>query len=253
MRIRAGTSGWSYKEWKGFFYPEKLAAKDMLRYYAERFPSVEVNNTFYRMPNPESLQAWAAEVPDDFRFVLKAPQRITHIGRLKGVEDAVKFLLRTAGAMGEKLGPFLVQLPPNFRKDVPRLRDFLALLESPTRAGFEFRHSSWHDDEVYAALRERGAAWCVADTGEPDDPPFLATADWGYLRLRRVEYTEADLAAWAERVGKQAWSDVYVFFKHEEAGTGPRLAARFLELCGVRPGAAPSTNGRTSSDSDSQT
>src|SRR5689334_10663145 len=175
MRIRAGTSGWSYKEWKGYFYPKKLAAKDMLRYYAERFPSVEVNNTFYRMPNPESLQAWTAEVPDGFRFVLKAPHRITHIGRLKGVEDAVKFLLRTASAMGEKLGPFLVQLPPNFRKDVPRLRDFLALLESPARAAFEFRHSSWHDDEVYAALRERGAAWCVADTGEPDDPPFLAT------------------------------------------------------------------------------
>ena len=236
MRIRAGTSGWSYKEWKGFFYPEKLAAKDMLRYYGERFATVEVNNTFYRMPNPETLQSWAAEVPDEFRFVLKASKRITHDSRLKGAEDSVKYLLRTAGALGPKLGPFLVQLPPNMKKDVVRLRDFLALLETPTRAAFEFRHSSWFDEEVYAALRERGAAWCVADTGEPDDPPFLSTSDWGYLRLRRVVYEEQDLKAWAERVQNQGWSEAYVFFKHEDAGTGPKLASRFLELCGSAGG-----------------
>src|SRR5439155_3409069 len=203
MRIRVGTSGWSYKEWKGHFYPEKLAAKDMLHYYAERFPTVEVNNTFYRMPNPATLESWSAEVPSDFAFVLKASKRITHDKRLKEVGDSVAYLLRTAAALGPKLGPFLLQLPPNMKKDVPRLRDFLALLETPARAAFEFRHVSWFDDEVYAALRERGAAWCVADTGEEGDPPFVSTADWGYMRLRRVEYTTDDLRSGADRVRGQ--------------------------------------------------
>ncbi|HTK68748.1 MAG TPA: DUF72 domain-containing protein [Candidatus Eisenbacteria bacterium] len=229
MRIRAGTSGWSYKEWKGHFYPEKLAAKDMLRYYAEHFATVEVNNTFYRMPNLTTLEAWAAEVPEDFSFVIKATKRITHDKRLKDVQDSVDYLLRTAGTLGSKLGPFLVQLPPNMKKDVPRLRDFLAGLTA--RAAFEFRHSSWHDDEVYSALRERNMAWCIADTGEPDDPPFVSTADWGYFRLRRVVYEEADLKTWADRVRGETWKEAFVFFKHEDAGTGPKLAARFLELC----------------------
>lgn len=229
MRIRAGTSGWSYKEWKGHFYPEKLAAKDMLRYYAEHFPTVEVNNTFYRMPNLTTLEAWAAEVPEDFSFVLKATKQITHLKRLKDAQDSVDYLLRTAGTLGSKLGPFLVQLPPNMKKDVPRLRDFLAGLAA--RAAFEFRHASWHDDEVYSTLRERNMAWCVADTGEPDDPPFVSTADWGYFRLRRVVYEEADLKAWADRVRGESWKEAFVFFKHEDAGTGPKLATRFLELC----------------------
>ncbi|HTM00259.1 MAG TPA: DUF72 domain-containing protein, partial [Candidatus Omnitrophota bacterium] len=148
MKIRAGTSGWSYKEWKGFFYPEKLAAKDMLRFYAGQFPTVEVNNTFYRMPNLATLEGWAAEVPDDFSFVLKASKRITHDKRLGDVADSVEYLLRTAATLGPKLGPFLVQLPPNMKKDVQRLRDFLPLL-GRARAAFEFRHASWHDDEVY--------------------------------------------------------------------------------------------------------
>jgi uncharacterized protein YecE (DUF72 family) len=165
--------------------------------------------------------------------VLKAPKRITHEGRLKGVEDSVEYLLRTAVGLRPKLGPFLVQLPPNMKKDVPRLCDFLALLGSGARAAFEFRNASWFDDEVYAALRERGAAWCAADTGEEGDPPFVSTADWGYMRLRRVEYTEDDLRAWADRVRGQAWGEAFVFFKHEDEGTGPRLAARFMELCGA--------------------
>ncbi|HLQ66914.1 MAG TPA: DUF72 domain-containing protein [Candidatus Limnocylindrales bacterium] len=230
MRIRAGTSGWSYKEWKGYFYPEKLAAKDMLRYYGERFSTVEVNNTFYRMPNTTTLENWSAEVPEDFAFVLKTSKGITHEKRLNDVADRVEYLIRTAGTLGAKLGPFLVQLPPNFKKDVPRLRDFLALL-GPARAAFEFRHASWFEDEVYAALRERNAAWCVADTGEEGDPPFVSTADWGYLRLRRVEYGEGDLQSWADKVRGQTWNEAFVFFKHEDAGTGPKLAARFLELC----------------------
>jgi uncharacterized protein YecE (DUF72 family) len=234
MRIRAGTSGWSYKEWKGHFYPEKLAAKDMLHYYAERFSTVEVNNTFYRMPNLATLEGWSAQVPDDFSFVLKASKRITHEKRLKDCADSVDYLLRTAATLGSKLGPFLVQLPPNMKKDLPRLVEFLPLL-GRARAAFEFRHPSWYDDEVYAALRERGMAWCVADTGEEGDPPFVSTADWGYMRLRRVEYGESDLQAWADRVRQQSWSEAYVFFKHEDAGTGPRLAARFLELCALPP------------------
>lgn len=234
MRIRAGTSGWSYKEWKGYFYPEKLAAKNMLRYYGERFSTVEVNNTFYRMPNASTLENWAGEVPDDFAFVLKAPKRITHERRLKDVGDSVDYLLRTAVALRPKLGPFLVQLPPSMKKDVPRLREFLSLLGSSDRAAFEFRHVSWFDDEVYAALRERNAAWCVAETGEEGDPPFVATADWGYLRLRRVEYSDDDLRSWADRVRSQSWGETFVFFKHEEAGTGPKLAARFMELCEPR-------------------
>jgi len=225
-----GTSGFSYPAWRGTFYPEKLPAKGMLRYYAERFPTVEVNNTFYRMPNLATLEGWAAEVPDDFSFVLKASKRITHDKRLNDVGDSVEYLLRTAATLGSKLGPFLVQLPPSMKKDLPRLRDFLPLL-GRARAAFEFRHPSWFEDDVYAALRECNAAWCVADTGEEGDPPFVSTADWGYLRLRRVEYGEEDVRTWARRVREQPWGDAYVFFKHEDAGTGPRLAAQFLDFC----------------------
>ena len=228
MHVRAGTSGWSYKEWKGPFYPEKLAAKDMLRFYAGRFSTVEVNNTFYRMPKVEVLDGWAAEVPDGFAFVLKASQRITHFQRLKNVEDAVGYLLRTAATLGSKLGPFLVQLPPTMKKDAACLREFLALMP-PRSVALECRHASWFDDEVYAALREREAAWCIADTGEEGDPPLVATADWGYLRLRRVAYEERDLREWAARVQGQGWKEAFVFFKHEDAGTGPRLAASFLD------------------------
>jgi uncharacterized protein YecE (DUF72 family) len=230
--MRAGTSGWSYKEWKGHFYPEKLAAKDMLRFYASRFPTVEVNNTFYRMPKQETIEGWAAEVPDDFSFVLKASKRITHERRLQDVGDSVDYLMTNAASLGAKLGPFLVQLPPYLRKDVPRLREFLALLPEGRRAAVEFRHASWFDDEVYAALRERGAALCVADTGEEGDAPLLATAGWGYLRLRQVKYGEDDLRSWADRIRAQDWSEAFVFFKHEDEATGPKLAARFIELWG---------------------
>ena len=230
MRIRVGTSGYSYPEWKGHFYPEKLAAKDMLRYYAERFKTVEINNTFYRMPSESVLKGWAAAVPEDFAFVLKASRRITHDKRLQDVGDSVSYLIKNAGVLGERLGPFLFQLPPFVKKDLPRLRDFLALLPDEVRAAVEFRHISWFDDEVYQALRERRAALCVADTGEEGDAPLVATADWGYLRLRRVAYAESDLKAWADRILGQAWSEAFVFFKHEDEATGPKLAARFTEL-----------------------
>lgn len=230
MRMRVGTSGWSYKEWKGHFYPEKLAAKDMLRYYAGHFSTVEVNNTFYRMPRQNTLESWAADVPDDFSFVLKASQRITHMRRLQDVGEPVDYLVRNAASLGAKLGPFLVQLPPYVRKDVPKLREFLNLLPAGMRAALEFRHASWFDDEVYTALGERDAALCVADTGEESDAPFVSTGSWGYFRLRRMEYRDDDLRAWAERIRERNWSEAFVFFKHEDEATGPRLAARFMEL-----------------------
>ena len=228
MRVLAGTSGFSYKEWKGSFYPEDLSADRMLAYYAERLPAVEINNTFYRMPKPALLESWAAEVAPEFRFVLKASQRITHFKRLKDTGSEVEYFFGVASTLGERLGPVLVQLPPNLKKDLPRLEAFLATLPPSARPAFEFRHASWFEDDVFAALRSKGAALCVAEDEELATP-LVATAAWGYLRLRRQDYDAAAVAAWADRVRGQTWSEAYVFFKHEDAGAGPRLASQFLE------------------------
>ena len=245
MRVLAGTSGYSYKEWKGPFYPEKLPEREMLAFYAARLPTVEINNTFYRMPSAELVQRWGAEVPESFVFVVKAPQRITHHARLKDVGEATVHLWRAVSLLGPRLGPLLFQLPPSLRKDVERLRAFLATLPDGCRAALEFRHPSWDDEEVREALRERGAATCTADVDdapgatwapgapgtEPSAEPSLhPTADWGYLRLRRSAYDDADLARWAERVRAAPWREAFVFFKHEDGGMAPRLATRFLEL-----------------------
>ncbi len=237
MKLYVGTSGYSYKEWKGSFYPEKLSSKDMLRYYGERFRAVEINNTFYRFPKTDVLQAWAADVPAGFKFVLKASQKITHFARLKNVDESVAYLLKTAGVLKERLGPLLFQLPPNLKKDVPRLRDFLGVL-APLRDGtgaaggpvFEFRHQSWFDDEVFGVLREHHAVLCIAEAENDLQIPFVSTADWGYLRLRMQEYTDAELKAWLDRVRSQDWREAYIFFKHEDAGTGPKMARRLLDL-----------------------
>jgi len=229
MRILVGTSGYSFPEWKGSFYPADMPASGMLRYYAERLGTVEINNTFYRMPSEKVLAAWAAEVPESFRFVLKASRRITHIKRLKETADEVAYFFRTAATMGERLGPALIQLPPNLKKDLPRLQTFLETLPDGARAAFEFRHRTWFDDEVFDALRARGAALCVAED-EDLKTPFVATAGWGYLRLRRQDYVDADLVAAAGELRKQAWSEAYVFFKHEEEGRGPALAARLRSI-----------------------
>jgi len=230
MNLYVGTSGYSYKEWKGTFYPEDLADKQMLRFYGERFRSVEINNTFYRMPKESVLEAWAAEVPADFKFVLKASQRITHMQRLKDAGDSLSYLLRVAGVLMNRLGPLLFQLPPNLQKDAPRLREFLKLLPPDRRAAFEFRHQSWFDDEIFGLLREHKAVLCIAEAENDLDIPFISTADWGYLRLRRPDYGDDELKLWAERVRQQAWQDAFIFFKHEDAGKGPKMAARFLEL-----------------------
>ena len=230
MNVRIGTSGYAFPEWKGNFYPAKLAAKDMLHYYAERFPTVEVNNTFYRLPKEKVLADWASQVPEDFRFVLKASQRITHIKRLKNDDDSLSYLIEVAGALKERLGPLLFQLPPNFKKDLPRLQSFFAALPDRRRIAVEFRHESWFDDETFAALREQSVALCVSDTGEEPATPLVATTGWGYLRLRREEFGDQELRDWARRIREQPWQDVYVFMKHEEEGRGPKLAARLAEI-----------------------
>lgn len=229
MRLLAGTSGYSYKEWRGHFYPEKLAASEMLRYYAERFATVEINNSFYRMPAEDMLARWAQEVPADFTFTLKAPRRITHEQRLRDSGPAVTEFVRRAAALGDKLGVLLFQLPPYLKKDLPRLRDFLAVLPAGKRVAFEFRSSTWQDDEVYGALRAAGALLCVTDTDE-GDTPFVATADCGYVRLRRTHYDDAELGAWAERIAAQPLACAYVYFMHEDEALGTRFAQRLNEL-----------------------
>ena len=226
MRVLIGTSGYSYKPWKGSFYPEDLPDAEMLRFYASRFPTVEINNTFYRMPTRSLLERWAEETPEEFRFVLKAPQKITHRERLRA-SDSLGYFFETASSMGRKLGPALFQLPPNFKKDGERLRGFLAALPAGRRSAFEFRHESWLDDETFTALREAGAALCAADTDETE-ATLLATADWGYLRLRRSDYSDVDLRAWAEKIRAQPWKEAFVFFKHEEEGKGPKLAEALM-------------------------
>ncbi|NIM51623.1 MAG: DUF72 domain-containing protein [Gemmatimonadales bacterium] len=229
MRVLVGTSGYAYKEWKGSFYPSDLPNDQMLRFYAERFPTVEINNTFYRMPSEKVLLQWGEQVPDRFSFVLKASRRITHQHRLKDTQDPLAYLLKNASVLGNRLGPMLFQLPPNMKKDLPRLQDFLELLPSRWSAAFEFRHASWFEDDVYEALRSRNVALCVADT-EDGETPFVSTATVGYLRLRRERYGKRELGKWAKRIADQPWDEAFVFFKHEDEGAGPKLAKRFAEL-----------------------
>jgi len=229
VRILAGTSGFSYKEWKGSFYPEDLPDAEMLRYYAGKLSAVEINNTFYRMPRSEMLSKWAEQVPDGFLFALKASQQITHRKRLKEAGDAVAYFFKIAVTLGDRMGPVLFQLPPNFKKDLPRLTEFMAVLPPASRCAFEFRHPSWFEDDVFEALKSRGCALCIAED-EDLATPFVSTAGWGYLRLRRQDYSEEDLRDRAGRLLSQPWSDAFVFFKHEEEGTGPRLAGQFLAL-----------------------
>jgi uncharacterized protein YecE (DUF72 family) len=223
MKVLIGTSGYAYKEWKGSFYPEDLPASKMLPFYAARFPTVEANNTFYRMPTAKALAAWVNQVPDHFTFAVKAPQRITHQERLAGSEESLRFFLDALEALGPKRGPLLFQLPPFLKKDLPRLAAFLALLPKGVEAAFEFRHASWFDDEVYALLRQHGAALVIAEA-EKLTVPLIATAPFGYLRLRREDYVEADLHAWAARIQSQPWTHAYVYFKHEDSGKAPAYA-----------------------------
>lgn len=230
MKLWVGTSGYSYKAWLGKFYPERMAAKEMLRFYAARLPAVEINNTFYRLPKESMLQSWAEQAPAEFRFVLKAPQRITHVKRLKDATAEVEYLFRVGTVLGSNTGAVLFQLPPHLRKDLDRLGNFLSILPKDRAVAFEFRHPSWFDDEVFACLREHNRALCVAETDETESSNLIATATWGYIRLRRPEYSRSDLVNWKERILAQQWDHAYIFFKHEDEGIGPKLAAEFLEL-----------------------
>ncbi len=229
MTLYVGTSGFSYKEWRGSFYPEKHKNADMLSYYAERLGSVEINNTFYRMPKPELLQKWMGQTPASFRFVLKASQRLTHHKRLKDAAEPLAYWVETAAVLGDRLGPTLFQLPPNFNKDLARLEGFLALFPQGFRAAFEFRHASWVSDDVIATLRDAGAAWVIADSGKDELLRIERTAPFVYARLRREDYDESAVTEWAQRLGEMDADETFVFFKHEDAGTGPRLALRFAE------------------------
>lgn len=241
MELYVGTSGYSYKEWKGTFYPEKLPEKAMLGFYAQHFTSCEINATFYRMPSVSTLLKWASEVPESFRFGLKLSQRITHQKRLKEAGELVEYFTKTARELGPKLGPILVQLPPNLKRDDARLVAFLELVPPDLLLAFEFRHDSWAAPEVQAILQNRRAALVLSDDeeeavegqtlpkpGERELPAIVSTAAWGYLRLRRCDYVDAELAEWARRIKAQAWERAYVYFKHEDEGTGPDLAQRFL-------------------------
>jgi uncharacterized protein YecE (DUF72 family) len=232
-----GTSGYNYKEWKGPFYPPELADQEMLKYYAQRFSTVEINYTFYRMPNVRTLQSWAKETPEGFAFTLKAPRRITHELRLRDAGDQLTYFCETTRALKKKQGALLFQLPPFLKKDLARLEDFLHQLPSGFRAAFEFRNQAWFADDVFECLHRFDAALCIAEHDQRS-APFEQTANFGYFRLRKPDYSDADLAAWAQRLEDAAarWTDTFVYFKHEDAGKGPLFAAKLFNL--LHPAAA---------------
>ncbi|MDH4070384.1 MAG: DUF72 domain-containing protein [Ignavibacteria bacterium] len=230
MDLFVGTSGYSYKEWKGDFYPKDLPAGEMLRYYGTRLNAVEINNTFYRFPKDSVLTGWADQVPETFHFVLKASRKITHFKRLKQTEEETAYLARTVKVLGKRLGVVFFQLPPNLKADLPRLEEFLLQIPDDLPVAFEFRHQSWFEDETFALLRRQNAALCIADADGELDVPFVSTADFGYLRLRKEKYTAKDLKAWAKRIGDESWKRCYVFFKHEDEAAGPKMAGTFLDL-----------------------
>ena len=232
MKLLAGTSGYAFKEWKGSFYPSDCKDDAMLGLYAAQFGAVEINNTFYRLPKEQVLLDWAAQVPEPFSFAIKASQRITHHARLKPESvGAVEFLMKNVGALGSRLGPVLFQLPPNLKKDLPRLREFMGSLPLGRRFTIEFRHESWFEDDVFEALRERDIALCVTEQDEFASP-VVATATWGYARLHKVDYDEAGLVSWAGKLKALPWKEAYVFFKHDEGvGSGPPAVSRFSHAC----------------------
>jgi uncharacterized protein YecE (DUF72 family) len=233
MKLWIGTSGFQYPEWKGTFYPEKMPASKMLSYYADRFASTEVNYTFRRIPAEKTIRTWSSATPARFKFSFKAPQRVTHFAKLRGCEEVLALFQTAIAPAGEKLGAVLFQLPPSFPKDLEILRAFLADLPTGMRAAFEFRHSSWFDEAVFDTLRAANAALCVAENEELATPA-IATADFGYLRLRRKDYTPAQIERWARWIREQRprWSEVFVYFKHEERAVGPEFAKHMQAVFG---------------------
>jgi uncharacterized protein YecE (DUF72 family) len=229
-RLHAGASGYSFKEWKGNFYPDKIKPEEMLAFYAERLPTVEINNTFYRMPKTSVLETWAGSTPEAFRFAIKASRRITHISRIKAESAAepLGFLYRNLAALGAKRGPVLFQLPPNLKKDLPRLAEFLSLLPDGHGAAFEFRSDTWFADDVYDALKGAGAALCLSEREDNAPPPLVETAPWGYVRLRLETYSDDDLQQWARKLEATSWGDIHVYFMHEP--TAPAYARSLMEF-----------------------
>jgi uncharacterized protein YecE (DUF72 family) len=227
-RLLAGASGYSFKEWKGDFYPKDIKADAMLAYYVSRLPTVEINNTFYRMPKTSVLENWAATAPAGFRFAIKASRRITHMSRLRAEtsQESLGYLYTNLAALGDKRGPVLFQLPPFFKKDLPRLTEFLALLPKDHRAAFEFRNESWFEDDVYAALKSAGAALCLSEREDNAPPPLVETAPWGFVRLRLEEYSDDALRTWAERLAATGWGEIYAYFMHEP--TAPAYAQALM-------------------------
>jgi uncharacterized protein YecE (DUF72 family) len=234
MKIHVGTSGFAHKEWKGKFYPEKISAKEMLRFYAGRLGAVEINNTFYHMPKESVLTSWAEQVGSEFIFALKAPQVITHIRQLRNVFEETEYLFSTLSVLGKKLGPILFQFPKSFRINVPVLEDYLALIPESVPCAFDFRSPTWLEGGAPDLLRKKGCGWCIEDTDENPAEKIISTISWGYLRLRRSDYSDTDLSQWAEKVLAQKWDRAFVFFKHEDEAKGPELAMRFQELVDLR-------------------
>ena len=229
-KVLAGASGYSFKEWKGVFYPEDIKAEDMLAYYCSQLPTVEINNTFYRMPKTSVLEQWAATAPKDFQFSIKASQRITHMSRLRAetATEPTGYLYKNLAALGPKRGPVLFQLPPNMKKDLARLTEFLGLLPTGHNATFEFRHDSWFEDDVYAALTDAGVALCLSEREDSAPPPLVETAPWGYVRLRLETYSDADLKQWVRKLEATSWREIYVYFMHEP--TAPAYAKTLMKF-----------------------
>ncbi len=230
MKIHIGTSGFGYKEWKGTFYPQKIAPAEMLRFYAERFGTVEINNTFYRMPAEGVLSAWSEQVPRDFVFAIKAPRMITHLKRLRNADEETRRLFASLSVLGRKQGPVLFQFPKSFRADRPALEGFLDGLPGSALCAFEFRSPSWLDAGILELLRKGRCSLCTADTDESPAYQIIQTAPWGYLRLRRSDYADADLSRWAEKILAEPWEKAFVFFKHEDEARGPEMAMRLQNL-----------------------
>ena len=232
MNLWIGTSGFQYTEWKGNFYPEDLPTAKMLSFYSEQFATTEINYTFHRIPAQKTIENWKVQTPEKFRFALKAPQKITHWAKLRDCSDTLEYFCKVVTDLGERLGPILFQLPPTFKKNADVLSSFLRELPS-MRGAFEFRHESWFDDEIFDMLRSRNIALCIADTDTIATPKKI-TADYGYLRLRREDYTEEDVKRWSDFVREENtnWTDAFVYFKHEESGIGPKLGRQMIELLG---------------------
>lgn len=231
MKVRIGTSGFQYTEWKGTFYPADLSTAKMLPYYSERFCTTEINYTFHRIPSAKTIDNWCRATPDTFQFALKAPQKVTHFAKLQNCGDTLRYFFGVIASLERKLGPVLFQLPPTLKRDAALLASFLDDLPATMRAAFEFRDQSWLTDETFELLKQKNVALCVAES-EKLSTPVVATADYGYLRLRREDYVESDIARWSEAIRAQSdkWSDAYVYFKHEESGMGPKLARQLTGL-----------------------